>query len=1155
MLTRRQARLLGLTSAEDGGASGSSTSSAAQSPTGVAASGLPRVSGYSIACEAISATSAKPSDPRPFIRRLSATATSSFSASTAARGYRTNSFFEPSSSASKVSLHANGDSGGCGGGGRARLEARYTDALLSKAQAAIDYWAATSTTAGPSIRFTKDLTSPWRALYASSAKSAVHVTDSFGATAKSAEGSSLAGCSARLTAAQLRVRWRGVTRNCSSPRASAKSINDAHTAQLSIAACPASTPPSTELTVEAQGGIVTSGGDSTGVAQQTNRALAPLNVVSRRSLALFTSPFYADVAAPTLSASAAALGATEAGALLPVMHQIPTQRAATTVLALHQRKEGVCAQRQRRICRGVRNQVCMKAHEARMRLLFGLSGTDSRAATTARSAPSKTALGGDHIAAGEETYLQSLNPSKSDEETKVLRVVALERELRTFRPVLIIAPLSTLPHWAGELQFFSRRHTAAAVSPCPGGVDAAERFTVYVLNGPRSERESRMGEFLAHVERLTQRPPTPGGASRATPATPVVVIPHDMLTKPPSGALRQTSRVDWHVVAIDETQRIKCARSVLFKKVCELHSVSRLVLTGTPLQKNTMELFSLLRFLAPNTFVPSELFEQLDSALLAASRSSALEGRELHNLLCRRVHRLLMPFILRRERSILKTALPPIRDYAVLKILLHPYTTQSLFYVDEEVVYTSGKLLVLDFMMRFLQRTHHKFLTLCGMRGIPYVRLDDRTTVQQREANIQGFNSSVASGNGVAEEAGGGGGDAEGDPATSRQRRHSLQHASTDTTGRPSPNADGQCDEEDGSSLPLAAPCCFLISKVAGGVGLNLQAADTVFLLDVDYNPQRDAQALSRVYRVGQTKEVRVFRLIIDHATEHDIVAIHEAKDDLGRAVVQAGCYDLHSSVHEREAALQGIFRAGALSRLSQQWATATRTSDGTQGDSGEEEREEAVPSQCASFPPIPFPRCDLNGEGGADGDAEGASETSRSSAQTPTDLHRVFSGGSGGVPATSSAPGKQVKAEMEDKGGGRLVDAADGGISVTVAGNVDPQCALLLHRRGRRHISFKLERDYSEEGGGRADRGGPAAAPAGSSKKLANPATAPLLFAATPPHLSMKAAEVNEAAAAATTRVLAPAEHLLAMCERLEEVLLRHEGERHVLEDMLRSV
>lgn len=697
-----------------------------------------------------------------------------------------------------------------------------------------------------------------------------------------------------------------------------------------------------------------------------------------------------------------------------------------------------------------------------------------------------------------------------------------------------------------------------------------------------------MGEFLAYVACLTQQPPTPGGASHATPATPVMVIPHDMLTKPLSGALRQIRRVAWHVVAIDEAQRIKCSRSVLFKRVCELHSISRLVLMGTPLQNNTMELFSLLRFLAPHTFVSSELFEQLDSALLATSRLSALEDCELHILLCRRVHRLLIPFILRRERSILKMALPPIRDYAVLcpllpfqsaqlkkverrhhavilsgnphiqyrKILLHPYTTQSFFYVDEEVVRTSGKLLVLDFMMRFLQRTQHKFLvfcgwtlvldiveTLCGMRGIPYVRLDGRTTIKQREANIRGFNKSVDSGNGVVEVADGDSSDAESDAATPRPRRNSRQRTSTGTAGGPSPNADGGIDEEDGSSLPLAAPCCFLISKVAGGVGLNLQAVDTVFLLDVDYNPQRDAQALSRVYRVGQTKEVCVFRLIIDHSIEHDIVAIHEAKDDLGRAVVQAGCYDLYSSVHEREAALQGIFRAGALSRLSQQWATTTRTAGGPHGDSGEEEREEAVPSPCASFSPMPFPRCDLKGEG------------SPSPARTPTDLHRVISGGSGGVPATSSAPRKQVKTEMEAEGGGQLVDAAGRVSSVTVTGDVDPQCALLPHRRRRRHISFKLEKDDSEEGGGRADHGGPAVDPSGNAKTLTNPATAPLLFTATPPHPSMTADEGGKAAAAATARVLAPAEHLLAMRERLEEVLLRHEGERHVLADMFRSV
>ncbi|KAG5478908.1 hypothetical protein CUR178_05489 [Leishmania enriettii] len=411
----------------------------------------------------------------------------------------------------------------------------------------------------------------------------------------------------------------------------------------------------------------------------------------------------------------------------------------------------------------------------------------------------------------------------------------MERELRTFRPVLIIAPLSTLSHWAGELQRFGRRYTSVSVPPFAAGADAAGRFTVYVLNGSRSERESRMKELFAHAERLMKQPPAPSSASRtdpfvlgrpaAKPPTPVLLIPHDMLTKTLSGAVRQNRRVDWHLVTVDDTQRIKCASSALFKKVCELHSVPRLVLTGTPLQDNTAELFSLLRLLAPHAFVSSELVEQLDSALLAASQSSALEYRKLHILLCRRVHRLLMPFILRREKSILKTALPPIRDYAVLcpslpfqsaqleevqrkhqagtltgnphiqyrKILLHPYTTQALFHVDEEVVRTSGRLLMLDFMMRLLQRTRHTFLVLCGwtlmldivealcgMRGIHYVRLDGRTSVAQREAEIRGFNRPMNSPSGVAEEAGGGSSGAEGGNTAFRPRHNSRHRTSTE---------------------------------------------------------------------------------------------------------------------------------------------------------------------------------------------------------------------------------------------------------------------------------------------------------------------------------------------------------------------------------------
>jgi hypothetical protein len=112
---------------------------------------------------------------------------------------------------------------------------------------------------------------------------------------------------------------------------------------------------------------------------------------------------------------------------------------------------------------------------------------------------------------------------------------------------------------------------------------------------------------------------------------------------------------------------------------------------------------------------------------------------------------------------------------------------------------------------------------------------------------------------------------------------------------------------------------CFLISKIAGGVGLNLQAADTVFLLDVDYNPQRDFQALSRVYRVGQTRPVKVFRLVADHDVERRMRVIAEGKEKLEEAAIRSGRFDLVSSEWEREQQLRAVFDSvrGAETRSS----------------------------------------------------------------------------------------------------------------------------------------------------------------------------------------------------------------------------------------------
>lgn len=569
-------------------------------------------------------------------------------------------------------------------------------------------------------------------------------------------------------------------------------------------------------------------------------------------------------------------------------------------------------------------------------------GRPSRVDTAASKAFAATGL------ARQEHTASAVEASLHLSDCSAAMNAALEAPRRA-GPVLIVAPLSTLPHWQKEFDQFG----------------AGGYFSLYVLNGPRADRDHRVREFTQHVNYREQHSQFCRGgndeiaemvADNGAPIfdahgvqssttrvdcesrggvtgkagsqhvqwfarTPVLIIPHDLLVRPLLGPQRLIPRVNWHVVVMDEAQRIKNAQGSLFQRMCCLSCVSRLVLTGTPLQNNVVELFALLQFLAPHTFHRKQhrqLFEELDEALRDASRSNALEDQELHILLCRRVHQLLLPFILRRDKSVIAAVLPAKKEYTIVcplldpqrrrireveakqregrlsgnlsiqirKILLHPYTLLPYFYVDEDVVRTSGKLLVLDFMMRFLQRTQHKFLvfcswvmvldvveSLCSWRNIPFVRLDGRTSVEQREVNIRQFNTGL--------------------------------DAATGPDGTVTATADG---DDHGVAATARNPCGFLVSKAAGGVGLNLQAADTVFLLDMDYNPQRDSQALSRVYRVGQKREVRVFRLLIDHESEDGVLAIHKAKEHLDRAVVQAGKYDLHSSHRDREAALHRVF-------------------------------------------------------------------------------------------------------------------------------------------------------------------------------------------------------------------------------------------------------
>jgi SNF2 family DNA or RNA helicase len=83
----------------------------------------------------------------------------------------------------------------------------------------------------------------------------------------------------------------------------------------------------------------------------------------------------------------------------------------------------------------------------------------------------------------------------------------------------------------------------------------------------------------------------------------------------------------------------------------------------------------------------------------------------------------------------------------------------------------------------------------------------------------------------------------------------------------------------------------FILSTKAGGLGLNLQSADTVILFDSDWNPQNDEQAMARAHRIGQTKQVIVLRLITTATVEEKILSTANNKLDAEAMVIQAGMF------------------------------------------------------------------------------------------------------------------------------------------------------------------------------------------------------------------------------------------------------------------------
>jgi SNF2-related domain/Helicase conserved C-terminal domain len=411
---------------------------------------------------------------------------------------------------------------------------------------------------------------------------------------------------------------------------------------------------------------------------------------------------------------------------------------------------------------------------------------------------------------------------------QALAHLLLEREAgRLTRPVLVVTPTSVLGNWQRETQRF------------------APDLRVLLLHGPqRSDWFERIGEFD------------------------LVVTSYALLARDGEVLCRSS----WHTVILDEAQAIKNARTQAAKVAAALPAEQRLCLTGTPLENHLGELWSLFHFSMPG-FLGQEKTFNSQFRTPVEKRGDELRRQEL----VRRI----TPFVLRRTKEMVASELPA-KSEMVENVELEG--AQRRLYESIRVAMAAKVSALLS--QKGLARSHIEMLdALLKLRQVccdpRLVKLESARGVDasaklgrllemleslledgRRILLFSQFSSMLA----LIE-------------AELQKRRIDYLKLTGQTRKRQE-----LIDRFQQGTVPL-----FLISLKAGGVGLNLTAADTVIHYDPWWNPAVERQATDRAHRIGQEKPVFVYKLVATGTVEEKILQMQARKQALADGIYGQG--------------------------------------------------------------------------------------------------------------------------------------------------------------------------------------------------------------------------------------------------------------------------
>lgn len=456
---------------------------------------------------------------------------------------------------------------------------------------------------------------------------------------------------------------------------------------------------------------------------------------------------------------------------------------------------------------------------------------------------------------------------------KTLQTISLLGYLHEFRgitgPHMVVAPKSTLGNWMNEIRRF-----------CP------TLRAVKFLGNPEERRYIR-DELLA--------------AGKFD----VCVTSFEMAIKEKS-ALR---RFSWRFIIIDEAHRIKNENSLLSKTMRLYNTNYRLLITGTPLQNNLHELWSLLNFLLPEIFSSAETFDEWFQ----------ISGDNDQQEVVQQLHKVLRPFLLRRLKSDVEKGLPPKKE-TILKVgmsQMQKHYYRALLQKDLEVVNAGGeRKRLLNIAMQLRKCCNHPYLFQGAEPGPPYTTGDHLITnagkmvlldkllpkLKERDSRVLIFSQMT--------------------------RLLDILEDYLMFRGYLYCRIDGNTggEERDASidafNKPGSEKFVFLLSTRAGGLGINLATADVVILYDSDWNPQVDLQAQDRAHRIGQKKEVQVFRFCTEYTIEEKVIERAYKKLALDALVIQQGRLAEQKTVNKDE--LLQMVRFGAEMVFSSKDSTIT---------------------------------------------------------------------------------------------------------------------------------------------------------------------------------------------------------------------------------------